>query len=123
MLGNLVRNHAPAERNGELVEELGDAQGGAEDGPSKGKRRVRSKVSMEKGRGRNIKIPDGLYDQLCLYARRTKVRVVAKDKPGKEREWSRSMTVSEAVCKFIAAGLPKKLRIVEDDAQNLAESA
>jgi hypothetical protein len=33
------------------------------------------------------------------------------------------MTVSEAVCKFIAAGLPKKLRIVEDEGQTLAESA
>ena len=121
LVGPIVRNHAPSERNGELVDDLVDGQSGG-DIPTKGKRRPRAKLPTEKGKGRNIKIPDALFDQLCLYARRTKVRLVGVDKAGREKEWVRSLTVSEAVCKFLTAGLPK-LRIVEDTPQDASGAA
>jgi hypothetical protein len=116
VIGPVVRNHAPAERNGELVDDLADGQRGDES-PVKGKRR-RAKISTEKGRGRNIKMPDGLYDQLCLFARRSKVTMSSTDRTGKQKEWKRSMTVSEAVCLLVERGLPGRYSIVEDADKN-----
>jgi hypothetical protein len=110
LVGPIVRNHAPAERNAELVDDLVDEQNRGGELPTRGKqRRPRAKLPTEKGKGRNIKIPDSLFDQLCLYARRTKVKAVNKA----EKEYTRSLTVSEATCKALISFLPK-LRITED---------
>jgi hypothetical protein len=81
------------------------------------KGRVRLHETEEKSRSRNLMIPDSLYDQLYLYARRTKVK--AKEERivnnRKQEAVYRSMTVSEAACKALASFLPKgRLTIVED---------
>jgi hypothetical protein len=90
LLGNVVRKHAPAERNGELVDDQVESRG---DNAAPKRTRRRILPTAEKGRGRNIKMPDGLYDDLCLYALKKKVPCVVGGKPNK-----RSMTISEAVC-------------------------
>ncbi len=97
-------------RNGELVDGQAAGQSRGDESPKTGKRWSRSKLPVEKGKGRNLKIPDTLFDQLCLYARTTKVK--ATDKKGKE--YTRSLTVSEATCKALISFLPKGLRITID---------
>jgi hypothetical protein len=90
-IGHVVRKHAPAERNGELVDELLDDQ--AESMPSPKRTRRKIVPPEEKGRGRNVKIPDGLFDELCQYALKKKVPTVVAGKPA-----TRAMTISEVVC-------------------------
>jgi hypothetical protein len=52
-------------------------------------------VVKEKGRSRNLVIPDELYDEMQLYALKMKVPEVTK----KGDPYKRSLTVSEAWCK------------------------
>jgi hypothetical protein len=66
-------------------------------------RRVRGKSWMgEKGRSRNLVIPDSLYDSLCMLAIKTKITVGEG-----RRAYARSLTVSEVACEAIAAYLVK----------------
>ena len=103
----LVASTLP-ERNGEVLDDQAGAEGRR--GAPGRKGRTQRLRTDEKGRSRNLVIPDSLYDRLCLYARKTKVKVV---KPN-GREHSRSMSVSEAACKALTSFLPK-LSIVEDE--------
>ena len=82
MFDDVVKKHAqPLERNGAST-------------------RTRPVVeSKEPTRGRNLKMTDSLYDALCLYARKTKVKVTTIQKmDGRETvvTYSRSLTISEA---------------------------
>ena len=77
----------------------------------------RRHLTDEKGRSRNLVIPDSLYDVLYLYARKTKVKIRDERRlNGRivQKALVRSMTVSEAACKALASFLPK-LSIVEHD--------
>jgi hypothetical protein len=76
--------------------------------------RTRRLANTEKGHARNLVMPDSLYDRLCLYAQRTKVKVEIRTGPGRKIERLRSLTVSEAACVILERGLPK-LRIAEDE--------
>ena len=84
------------------------------------RRRMRRHRTDEKGRPRNLVIPDSLYDTLVLYATKTKVKVVDTTRTGQRREHARSLTVSEAACKALASFLPK-LSIVEDNTPSSTE--
>jgi hypothetical protein len=102
---------------GDQVDDQADDQ--AESRGDRSGRRARTQRirTDEKGRSRNLVIPDSLYDSLYLYARKTKVKVRPEKRiNGRvvEKELVRSMTVSEAACKAIAAFLPKRLTIVEE---------
>src|SRR5271156_6740469 len=66
----------------------------------------------DKGRSRNLVIPDSLYDNLCIYAKHKKVRV--KDEVRENGRvitpaLIRSMTVSEAVCEALESSIPKMI--------------
>jgi hypothetical protein len=77
-----------------------DTNGGR--GPTRA-RKVRGKSWMaEKGRSRNLVIPDSLYDELSVLAIKTKITVGEG-----RRAYSRSLTVSEVTCEAIAAYLVK----------------
>jgi hypothetical protein len=58
-----VRTHAPAERNGELVDDLVDGEKGG-DTPQR-KRRRRPPIT-EKGKARNVKVPNSVWRRLEL---------------------------------------------------------
>ena len=81
-IGNVVREVGmPPERNG---------------GVARSRPAIEAK---EPTRGRNLKMTDSLYDALCLYARKTKIKVTTTQKiDGRENvvTYSRSMTISEA---------------------------
>jgi len=101
--------------NGELADDQAESRGVI---PT-AKPRARRVKSTEKGHARNLVIPDSLYDRLCLYAQKTRVKVESKADaratPGKTpAPRYRSLTVSEALCEMLERGLPK-LRIVEDE--------
>jgi hypothetical protein len=118
MPAGLVANtlHEP---NGELVDD--QANEGRGEQPSR--KRTRRHRTDEKGRSRNLVIPDSLYDTLCLYARRTKVKVREERRVNGiivQKALVRSMTVSEAACKALASYLPK-LSIVEVERTSASE--
>jgi len=101
--------------NGELADDQAESRGVI---PT-AKPRARRIKTAEKGHARNLVIPDSLYDRLCLYAQRTRVKVEGKPdaRTASGRTPApryRSLTVSEAVCEMLERGLPK-LRIVEDE--------
>jgi len=99
------------EPNGEPSED----QAAESRGDQPGRRsRARGGQTGEKGRSRNLVIPDSLYDVLCLYARRTKIKVREERRVNGrvEKALYRSLTVSEAACRALASFLPK-LRIEE----------
>lgn len=96
--------------NGELLDDQAESRGVI---PT-ARPRARRLASTEKGHARNLVIPDSLYDRLCLYAQRTRIKVEAKAAGKKPVERYRSLTVSEAACNILERGLPK-LRIVEDE--------
>jgi hypothetical protein len=117
LLGNVVRD-VGTPRNGE-PDDQAEAQGRGEgaSGRARAPRKRRPPIT-EKGKGRNIKIPDGLYDQYCVYARKTKVKT-AHDRRvngvsvGIE-ERTRCLTVSEAICRAMDAYQPAKRFSVVD---------
>jgi hypothetical protein len=88
----LVASTLP-ETNGETDGEPADDQGRGS--PLRRSRSRRRRIA-EKGRSRNLVIPDSIYDRLYLYSRKRKVNV------------------STAACDVLDRGLPK-LRIVEDE--------
>ena len=72
LLGNVVRDLGmPPEPNGEPMDDPADGQGrgDASQARARSPRRRRPPVT-EKGRGRNLKIPDTVYRRLDLEARR-----------------------------------------------------
>lgn len=104
LLGNIVRN-VGVPRNGELADDQVDGHSNG-DGQSGGTKPRRARFQpTEPGRGRNLKVPDSLYDQMCLYARKTKIKV--RDK--KSREYTRSLTISEAFCKAAQSLLARNI--------------
>jgi hypothetical protein len=94
-----------ANGNGEPVDDQAEGRGG---NARRGKALRIVKFTPEKGRARNLVIPDELYDRLCIYALKTKIKV----QEGK-KDYVRSLTVSEAACKALASFLPK-LSITEE---------
>ena len=104
-LANGVRNHAMPPDS----KEASKSRGGTGKPPRKP--RVRRPV-IEKGRGRNLKIPDGLYDPLSQLARRTKVKTTWERRVNgikvSVEQGTRSQTISEAVCEAIIDYLAKK---------------
>jgi hypothetical protein len=100
--------------------DLVDDQDGGENGEKRSirKRTRRLKSDAEKGRSRNLVIPDSLYDQLYLYARKTKVKIRDERRVNGRIEPAifRSLTVSEAACEALAKFLPRGgLSIVEGE--------
>jgi hypothetical protein len=80
----------------------GSHEANAGRGPTRA-RKVRGKSWMgEKGRSRNLVIPDSLYDALSILSIKTKITVGEG-----RRAYSRSLTVSEVACEAIAAYLVK----------------
>jgi hypothetical protein len=67
LLGNVVRD-VGMPRNGELDDQAGESRG--DDAPAKARRRKRRPPITEKGKGRNLKIPDGVFRRLELEALR-----------------------------------------------------
>jgi hypothetical protein len=96
-----------------------DDQAGESRGEQPGRRRVRRQRTAEKGRSRNLVIPDSLYDMLFIYARRTKIKTTSKRRVNGivvgTKEGTRSLTVSEATCDAIADYLKKKGMLDDDD--------
>jgi hypothetical protein len=79
------------------------------DRPGGQSRVLRLRTYPDKGRSRNLVIPDSLYDNLCIYAKNKKVRV--KDEIRENGRvirpaLIRSMTVSEAACEALES-IPK----------------
>jgi hypothetical protein len=117
-LANGLRSHGMPPDS----DEADKSKGGATKSPAKP--RARRPVLVEKGRGRNIKIPDGLYDPLSQLARRTKVkttweRSVNGVKVSVEQGY-RYQTISEAVCEAIVDYLKKKNVPVTDTQEDAA---
>jgi hypothetical protein len=87
-----------------------DNQPGAEMTGDKKPRVMRLRTYPDKGRSRNLVIPDSLYDNLCIYAKQKKVRVreaVRENGRVITPELIRSMTVSEAACEALETAIPK----------------
>jgi hypothetical protein len=80
---------------------------------------------MEKGRSRNLVIPDSLYDVVFIHARRTKVKTASKRRVNgivvATKEGTRSLTASEVVCDAIAEYLRKRGLLEDDDKAAAAE--
>jgi hypothetical protein len=111
----LVASTLPKSNGEPTDDQTGESRG---DKPGRKARGQRYRTD-EKGRSRNLVIPDSLYDSLYLYARKTKVKVRDERRiNGRvvEKALVRSLTVSEAACRALASFLPKKLTIVEEDA-------
>jgi hypothetical protein len=99
LLGNVVRSVGmPPEHDGELMDDPADGQGRGDAGQAKARspRRRRPPVT-EKGKGRNLKIPDGVFRRLDLEARR------------------RGIDMSRLVTQILDRDLPADIRIVVGD--------
>jgi hypothetical protein len=99
LLGNVVRDLGmPLERNGEPTDDQADGQSRGDANPAKARspRRRRPPVT-EKGKGRNLKIPDGVYRRLDLEARR------------------RGIDMSRLVTQILDRDLPTDIEIVVRD--------
>ena len=99
LLGNVVRDLGmPPEHNGEPMDDPADGQGRGDASESKARspRRRRPPIT-EKGKGRNLKIPDSVFLRLTLEAQRT----------GTDN--------SKLVTKILDRTLPTDIRIVVGD--------
>jgi hypothetical protein len=99
LLGNVVRAVGmPPEHNGEPTDDQADGQGRGDAGQAKARapRRRRPPVT-EKGKGRNLKIPDTVYLRLTLEAQRQQT------------------DNSKLVTKILDRELPTNIRIVVGD--------
>ena len=99
LLGNVVRDVGmPLERNGDLADDQADGQSRGDTSQAKARspRRRRPPVT-EKGKGRNLKIPDTVYRRLDLEARR------------------RGMDRSKLVTQILDRDLPTDIEIVVRD--------
>jgi hypothetical protein len=92
--------------------EPGDDQAGEGRGEQSGRRRVRRKQTAEKGRSRNLVIPDSLHDAAAIYAKKNKVKTTWKRTVNGisvgEKEGSRCLTISEVVCEALTTFLRSK---------------
>jgi hypothetical protein len=104
LLGNVVRD-VGTPRDGELVDDQADGQGRGDTIPAKARApRQRRTPVTEKGKGRNLKIPDGVFRRLTLEAQR------------------RGTDNSKLVTKILDRELPTNIRIVvEDDKPPVAD--
>jgi hypothetical protein len=105
-LADGVRNHG-MRPNGDQAGESGGTNGKA-----KPRRRKSKSPGVEKRPGRNLKIPDRLFDPISQYARTKKVPttrelrvngILVKTEPGQ-----RYQTISEVICEAIEDFLKKK---------------
>ena len=99
LLGNVVRDLGmPPERNGEPTDDQADGQGRGDAGQARPRapRRRRPPVT-EKGKGRNLKIPDSVFRRLTLEAQRLQT------------------DNSKLVTKILDRELPTDIRIVVGD--------
>jgi hypothetical protein len=102
LLGNVVRD-VGTPRDGELADDQADGQGRGDASPAKARaHRQRRTPVTEKGKGRNLKIPDGVFRRLTLEAQR------------------RGTDNSKLVTKILDRELPTNIRIVVDDDKPLA---
>jgi hypothetical protein len=98
LLGNVVRD-VGTPRDGELVDDEADGQGRGDASlaaKARAPRQRRTPVT-EKGKGRNLKIPDGVFRRLTLEAQR------------------RGTDNSKLVTKILDRELPTDIRIVVGD--------
>ena len=98
LLGNVVRDLGMPHDNGDLTDDQADGQsrGEANQAKARSPRRRRPPVT-EKGKGRNLKIPDGVFHRLDLEATR------------------RGMDRSKLVTDILDRNLPTDIRIVVGD--------
>ena len=99
LLGNVVRDLGmPPEPNGEPMDDPADGpgRGDANQARARSPRRRRAPVT-EKGKGRNLKIPDTVYYRLDLEARR------------------RGIDRSKLVTQILDRDLPTNIRIIVGD--------
>jgi hypothetical protein len=96
LLGNVVRDLGmPPERGDELADDQADGQGRGDANQAKSRAsRKRRPAITEKGKGRNLKIPDGVFRRLTLEAAR------------------RGTDNSKLVTKILDQELPVDIRIV-----------
>jgi hypothetical protein len=100
LLGNVVRD-VGTPRNGEMADDPVDGgQGG--DAPTKARRRTRKAPITEKGKGRNLKIPDSVFVRLELEAIR--------------RGWDKSKLATH----LLNQALPTNIKIVVGEEQAAA---
>ena len=99
LLGNVVRDLGmPPERGDEPADDLADGQGRGDGNPAKSRApRRRRPLVTEKGKGRNLKIPDGVFRRLDLEARR------------------RGTDMSKLVTQILDRDLPADIEIVVRD--------
>jgi hypothetical protein len=101
LLGNVVRDVGMPRENGELDDDQVDGQSRGDDAPSK--RRRRRPPVTEKGKGRNLKIPDSVFRRLELEAIR--------------RGWDKSKLATH----LLNQGLPTDIKIVMGSEKTTAE--
>ena len=111
---SLITNTLEAARS-----EPADDQAGEGRGEQPGRRRIRRQRTAEKGRSRNLVIPDSLYDPAFIFARRSKIKTTSKRRVNGivvgTKENTRSLTVSEVVCDALAAYLKSKGALEDDE--------
>jgi hypothetical protein len=116
---SLVANTLEAARN-ELDDQAGEGRG-----EQSGRRRSRRQRTAEKGRSRNLVIPDSLHDAAFIFARRTKVKTTWKRTVNghvvSTKEGARSLTISEVVCDALTAYLKSKGALEDTDKSAAAE--
>ena len=82
-------------------------------------------VTAEKGRSRNLVIPDSLHDAAAIYAKKNKVRTTWKRTVNGisvgEKEGTRSLTISEVVCDALTTFLRSKGALEGADKSTSAE--
>jgi len=99
LLGNIVRD-VGTPRNGELDDQVDASRG--DGAPTKARRRQRRAPIAEKGKGRNLKIPDSVFRRLELEAIR--------------RGWDKSKLATHLLNQL----LPADIKIVVDGKQPVA---
>ena len=88
----------PPDQDGDQGDDQGDGQGRGDAGQGRGRaRRARRAPITEKGKGRNLKIPDSVFRRLTLEAQR------------------RETDNSKLVTKILDQALPADIRIVVGD--------
>ena len=88
----------PPEQDGDPGDDLGDGHGRGDAGQSRARARRKSRGPItEKGKGRNLKIPDSVFRRLTLEAMR------------------REMDASKLVTKILDQNLPADIRIAVGD--------
>jgi hypothetical protein len=102
-----------------------DDQAGEGRGDQPGRRRTRRQRAAEKGRSRNLVIPDSLHDAAFIFARRTKVKTTWRRTVNghvvSSKEGTRSLTISEVVCDALTAYLKSKGALDDGDKSAASE--